>query len=74
MNWFKRLFRKRVGTPKSDYSSTPKWEPTSLKPPADEITFTTISLDRNGNLIHHADRGRDMYGNLVYRDDELTMP
>ena len=70
MNWFKRLFRKRVETPKSDYSSKPKWVPTSLKPPADNITFTTISLDSHGNVIRHVARGTDMYGNVVYQHEE----
>ena len=79
MNWFKRLFRKLTGTLKSDsipgfkYWHTPNWETATLKPPADIITFTSLSLDENGDVIRHADRGKDMYGNMVYRDEDLTI-
>ena len=79
MNLFKRLFRKRMGTlklelsPHSKYGYTPNYETATLKPPADIITFTSLSLDENGDVIRHADRGKDMYGNMVYRDEDLTI-
>lgn len=64
----KKLF-KFFDFPSSKYGHTPNWETATLEPPADVITFTSLSLDRNGNVIRHADRGVDMYGNIVYRDE-----